>query len=128
MADLRIIREEGVERRGEPRTGIALSLTVWGVDSGGERFLQEARAHDISLSGALLTGMDADLRSGDVIGVLYSGRKARFRVVWVRYDGLGDKMQVAVHRISPDECPWRNLLAEAERTQTAQDSKHPPVP
>ena len=85
---------------------------VWGVNTEGERFLQEAHARELSLSGALLTGLDADLRSGDVIGILYGKKKARYRVVWVRYDGGGEKMQVAVHRLEADECPWRELLSE----------------
>lgn len=98
------------DRRREPRTPADIPLTIWGIDTKGERVLQEARARDISLSGALLSGLDSDLRSGDVIGILYAGKKARFRVVWVRYDGTGDKMQVAVHRIIPDACPWQDLL------------------
>jgi len=102
------------DRRRESRTIVELPLMVWGVDTEGERFLQEACAHDISLSGALLTGLDADLRSGDVVGILYGKKKARFRVVWVRYDGGGDKMQVAVHRFEDDECPWKELLIEAD--------------
>ena len=113
MTNIRI-----VERRSEPRIPTNLGLLVWGVDIKGERFLQEARAHDISISGALLTGFDADLRSGDVIGILYAGRKARYRVVWVRYDECGDKMQVAVHRVNPDACPWQHLLAQAEASAT----------
>ncbi|HKI26050.1 MAG TPA: PilZ domain-containing protein [Candidatus Sulfotelmatobacter sp.] len=102
-----------IDRRREARTEVDLGLLVWGVDTRGERFLQEARARDISLSGALLSGLDTDLRAGDVVGVLYAGKKARFRVVWIRYDEAGDKMQVAVHRIEPDECPWHDLLSEA---------------
>jgi hypothetical protein len=102
------------DRRRETRTQTDLALTVWGVDTKGQRFLQEARARDISLSGALLSGLDIDLSSGDVIGILYAGRKARYRVVWVRYDGTGDKMQVAVHRITADACPWQDLLPSDE--------------
>jgi len=109
-ADMGILRR--MDRRREGRSEIDLALMVWGVDTKGERFLQEARAHDISLSGALLTGLDADLRTGDVIGVLCGRRKARYRVVWVRYDEAGDKMQVAVHRVDPDVCPWEDLLAD----------------
>ncbi len=88
-----------IDRRSEPRIPSNIPVTVWGVDTRGEQFLQEARVRDISFSGALLSGIDADLRSGDVIGVLYQGRKARFRVVWLRYDDMGDKIQVAVHRM-----------------------------
>jgi len=99
-----------IERRREPRTQIDLALRVWGVDGKGERFLQEARARDISLSGALLSGLDLNLRSGDVIGIMYGGKSARYRVVWVRYDGTGERMQVAVHRVEADACPWLDLL------------------
>jgi hypothetical protein len=101
-----------IERRREPRTRLDLALQVWGIDTRGEHFLQPARARDISLSGALISGIDLDLRSGDVIGILYAGKSARYRVVWVRYDGTGEKMQVAVHRVEADACPWFDLLVE----------------
>lgn len=101
-----------IERRHEPRTKLDLALQVWGIDTRGEKFLQEAHARDISLSGALLSGLDLDLRSGDVIGVLYAGKSARYRVVWIRYDETGEKMQVAVHRVDSDACPWLDLLVE----------------
>lgn len=111
------------DRRRESRTLINLALTVWGVDTKGERFLQEVRARDISLSGALLSGLDTDLSSGDVIGVLYAGRKARCRVIWIRYDESGDKMLVAVHRVAPDECPWQDLLAEPPQSRCDRHDK-----
>ena len=117
------------ERRREQRTTIDLNLLVWGIDTHGERFLQEAHARDISLSGALLSGLETDIRSGDVIGVLCGKRKARFRVVWVRYDDAGDKMLVAVQRLAADECPWPELLNEASETaSTSTDSPAAPTP
>jgi len=110
--DERSNASQRIDRRSEARREADLALTVWGVDTQGEHFLQNARAQDISLSGALLSGLDTDLRSGDVIGILYAGKKARYRVVWIRYDGAGDKMQVAVHRVQTDPCPWMELLPE----------------
>jgi len=107
------------DRRREPRTPTDLPLQVWGLDNRGERFLQSARARDISLSGALLSGLDTDLRSGDAIGLLYAGRKARFRVIWVRYDESGDKMLVAIHRLAEDACPWQDLLATDAGSESA---------
>jgi len=104
-----------IDRRREPRRTADLALTVWGVDIQGDQFLQDVRARDLSLSGALLSGLDTDLRSGDVIGILYAGKKARYRVIWIRYDGAGDKMQVAVHRVPADPCPWIELLQEKPR-------------
>jgi hypothetical protein len=107
MGTIRII-----ERRREERAPADLDLLVWGVDTKGERFVQQARARDISLSGALLSGLEGELRSGDVVGILYAGKKARFRVVWVRSSGSGEKVQAAVQRLDADACPWRELLVE----------------
>jgi len=112
MGDLRI-----VDRRREERAASQLELLVWGVDMRGERFMQRARARDISLSGALLSGLEGDLRSGDVVGILYANRKARYRVIWVRQSGTENKLQAAVHRVDGDECPWQNVLLEAAGSQ-----------
>jgi hypothetical protein len=117
------------DRRRESRWVADLQILVWGVDTKGERFLQEAKALDISVSGALLTGLDVDLRSGDAVGILYGKKKARYRVVWIRYDGAGDKMQVAVHRLQADECPWLDLLSDASEGASnleAENHDHPP--
>lgn len=116
------------DRRHESRWLADLQVQIWGVDTRGERFLQDVHVRDISLSGALLTGLDADLRSGDVIGILYGKKKARYRVVWVRYDGAGEKMQAAVHRFQADECPWQDLLndaSEAPARPAAEETDHP---
>jgi hypothetical protein len=112
MENLRNTDPSNPERRREPRTKADLSLTVWGVDANGERFLQKVCARDISLSGALLFGLDTELRSGDVIGVLYDGRKARYRVIWVGHTESPRKVQAAVHRFASDECPWKDQLVE----------------
>jgi len=116
-----------VERRREPRTPVDVALLVWGVDTQGERFLQEVRARDVSQRGALLSGFDTNVQSGDVIGILYAGRRARFRVIWVRYDGTGDKMQVAVHRVEGDACPWQELLARPDLAWPTAESPPPPA-
>jgi hypothetical protein len=111
-----------IDRRREGRKEVTLPLTVWGVDIKGERFLQDARASEISLSGALLSGLETELRSGDVIGILYQGRKARYRVVWVRYSDPSRKIQAAVHRFDSDGCPWQDLISEDTLT-TPQEVK-----
>ena len=101
-----------IDRRREPRRDADLMVTVWGIDTRGERFLQHARAREISRNGALLSGLDLELRSGDVLGVLYAGKKARYRVIWVRESDGPLKMQAAIHRIEPDACPWEELLVQ----------------
>ena len=108
-----------IDRRREAREEVDLELLVWGVDTSGERFAEQARAREISLSGALVSGLKTELRSGDVIGLLYAGRKARYRVIWVRYGGTTHRVQAAVQRIEPDPCPWQHLLSNEASAQAA---------
>lgn len=108
-----------IDRRHEARTEADLEVVVWGIDARGERFVEQGRARDISLSGALVSGLNSDLRSGDVIGILYAGKKARYRVVWVRFGGPTNKIQAAVQRMEPDSCPWQHLLPITESAQSA---------
>lgn len=70
-----------IDRRREARAQSNLELLAWGIDTAGGRFAEHAHAENISARGALLTGLKAVVQSGDVLGVLYAGRKARFRVV-----------------------------------------------
>jgi hypothetical protein len=109
-----------MDRRREPRTEINFGLFVWSVESQGNRFLQEVQAEDISLSGALLSGFETNIQCGDIVGILYLGIEARFRVVWVRCDDRGYKMQAAVRRLEPDACPWEHLLKTPELAQAAR--------
>jgi hypothetical protein len=114
-----------IDRRRESRTLANFAITIWGVDIKGERFLEEVWVRDISLSGALVYGIAAELRSGDLIGVLYLSRKARYRVVWVRYDDGGDKVQAAIHLLQPDVCPWREMLEQAADEKFGQNVRLP---
>ena len=102
------------ERRREPRIDASFSVRVWGVDNDGKQFSQDVEARNVSVSGALISQLDHELRCGDLIGVEYAGKKARFRLVWVRNSGDLHKVQAAIHRVNGDECPWRDLLPAEE--------------
>ncbi len=98
-----------------------ISVIVWGVDTRGERFVQETRAREISLSGALLSNLNIELRPGDIVGILYANKKARFRVVWIRLSDESQKVQAAIHRVDPDVCPWQDLLCEEGAISTTHE-------
>jgi hypothetical protein len=111
-----------IHLRKEPRTQADLAVRVWGIDAQGALFVQDAVARNISVSGALLSGIKQHLRTRDLIGVGYGDRQARYRVVWVRDSGTDRKIQVAVHKLKGEECPWQECLMPAmARAHAAQN-------
>ena len=101
-----------MERRGEPRQIEDLPIRVWGVDERGSWFTQFALAHDISRGGALLMGLEQELRCGDLVLLQYGSVKARFRIVWLRDSEGPYRIQAAVQRLEEDECPWLEALKD----------------
>ncbi len=80
-----------MDKRPETRVGNLILVRVWGMDSDGRPFFQNANATNISSEGAMLLGISHLLKAGDVIGVQHEKRKARFKVVWVVDGGRGEK-------------------------------------
>ena len=67
----------------EPRFLAELVVRVFGMDAEGRPFSRNAHTRDISDRGARLSGLEATLLVGDVIGVQLGDRKARCKVIWV---------------------------------------------
>src|SRR5215470_857276 len=99
------------ENQPEPRETADLPVRVWGMSAEGKPFSQSARAQNISTEGALLSGVESELKVGDVIGVQCDDKKARCTVVWVMNTGLIKKNQVGVKLLADQEAPWKNHLA-----------------
>jgi hypothetical protein len=100
-----------IERRREPRAQADIPVLVWGTDSHARPFSQDAVAINLSVNGALLSGMDYEPRCGDLIGIAYEHRKARFRVIWARNCGAPHKVRIAVQKLAADVCPWNAFLS-----------------
>lgn len=98
------------ELRPDLRLTTDLSVRVWGMAGGGRPFSQHVRARNISSSGALLSGLEYELKVGDVIGVQCGDIKSRCKVVWVMDGGPVQKIQVGVQIVSDQDCPWKSEL------------------
>jgi hypothetical protein len=98
------------EQRPDPRTNSDLSVRIWGMAANGKTFSQHVRARNISISGALFSGLENELKVGDVIGVQYNERKSRCRVVWVMDAGPIQKIKVGVQIVAEQDCPWKSEL------------------
>lgn len=106
------------EHQTEPRLTVDLPVRIWGLGADGRPFSQHARAHNISSEGALISGVDNELKVGDVIGVQCDEKKTRCTVVWVLNTGPVKKNQVGVRLVAEQECPWKNHLTLEGATVT----------
>jgi PilZ domain len=100
--------------RPEVRVDTDLPIRVWGMDAKGKPFFQNVRARNISRQGALVSGIEHELKPGDVIGVQHEQKKARFRVVWVVDAGGIQKNQAGLQMLDGQECPWQEALSQGQ--------------
>jgi hypothetical protein len=98
------------DHQSEPRQTVDLPVRVWGMTAEGRPFSQPARAQNVSSEGALLSGLESELKVGDVIGVQCDEKKTRCTVIWVVNTGPVKKNQVGVKLIANQECPWKSYL------------------
>jgi hypothetical protein len=100
--------------RPEVRVDTDLPIRVWGMDANGKPFFQNVRARNISSQGAFVSGIEHELKPGDIIGVQHEQKKARFRVVWVVDAGGIQKNQAGLQMLDGQECPWKEALSQGQ--------------
>jgi PilZ domain len=108
-----------MENRPESRVEADIPVRVWGMDSEGRPFFQTASAGNISSDGALLSRISHPLKPGDVIGIQYGEKKARFRVIWVVDAGTVRKNEVGVQILEHQQSPWGDLTLPQARAANA---------
>lgn len=98
------------------RVPVDLELRVWGMGADGRIFSQHARARNVSISGALISDIDRDLKIGDTIGIQRGEKKARCKVIWTLNTGSTEKIHAGVQLLSEKDCPWTALLPKTEES------------
>ena len=110
------------DQQTEPRLSVDLPVRIWGMSADGRPFSQHARAQNISSDGALISGVDNELKVGDVVGVQCGEKKTRCTVVWVMNAGTVKKNQVGGKLVAEQECPWKIHLPLEGATVTISAS------
>ena len=93
-------------RRTEVRIAKHMPVLVHGTDGRGIPFTVTAHAHDISGSGASLTGLNGVGLAGTKIDLEYQGRRARYRIQWVGKEGTARANQVGLRCLEPGNYIW----------------------
>lgn len=95
-----------MDRRRQSRVFVDLPVQIWGMDTHSRPFTQPASLRTISGRGATLQCVDAQLKPGDVVDVLYLGTKAQFRIVWCGKPGTEMAGEVGVENLSLETKFW----------------------
>lgn len=100
-----------MEKRPESRVLADLPVRVWGMDADGKPFFQSATAGNLSSEGAQLSHINHSLKIGDVIGIQYADKKARFEVIWVKPAMVPQRNLVGVVIVAQQTVPWGEVTA-----------------
>jgi hypothetical protein len=93
-------------KRREPRKEIKVPVRIFGTDSGGQIFSEKVFTVNVSLQGAELTGVQAQPKVDEIVGLTYGATKAHFRVKWVGERGSAKAGHLGVLNLSPEKSLW----------------------
>jgi hypothetical protein len=91
---------------------------IWGMGADGQAFFQNAHLLNLTPLGAQLTGVEHELKSGDVIGVQLGDKKARCKVLQAVDAGLILKFKVDIELVEGQKCPWKEQIGHQVEVAT----------
>jgi hypothetical protein len=90
----------------EQRKKVELRVRIFGTDCNGHIFSDSVSTVNVSFEGAMLSGVHRAINPGDVIGLTYGNKKARFEVKWVGKAGSPYEGNMGLQSVSPAGCIW----------------------
>jgi hypothetical protein len=93
-------------QRREPRKASTLPVRIFGTDANGRPFSENVSTINVSHQGAAISGVKAQIKVGEIIGMTYRDTKARFCVKWVGQSGTPHAGQIGVLHLSPEKSLW----------------------
>jgi hypothetical protein len=99
-----------MDRRREPRLKVEFPVRIWGVDRMARPFAEVVRAKNVSLSGAVLLGVHAKIRAGELVDVQHGPQRAQFLVAWAESGEAG------IQSLPYEPCIWQIALPKTSDT------------
>ena len=93
-------------KRREPRKEIKVPVRIFGTDSEGKIFSEKVLTANVSQQGVQLTGVQAQPKIDEIIGLTYGIIKSHFRVKWVGKPGSAQAGQLGLLNLSPEKAFW----------------------
>jgi hypothetical protein len=101
-----------MEKRPESRIAADIPVRVWGMDSDGKPFFQSAMASNLSSEGALLSRIHHSLKQGEIIGIQYGDKKARFHIKWLKAAAIPKMFEAGVQILTGQVVPWAEVAGK----------------
>jgi hypothetical protein len=89
-----------MDRRREPRLKVEFPVRIWGLDRMAQPFAEVVRVKNVSHSGAVLLGVRAKIRAGELLDVQHGPQRAQFLVVWASSGEAG------IQSLPFEPCIW----------------------
>jgi hypothetical protein len=99
-------------RRERERLPAIVPVRIWGTDCEGKPFSEHVCTVNISGAGARLGGVRAPLSKGDIIGLQFHSRQARFRIAWIVATGTSWGGEIGLQCLQPEKNIWQTALPE----------------
>jgi len=93
-------------QRRYPRSQVRLPVRIFGTDSSGAVFSENVFTAELSQNGARLTGVQSQIKVGEIIGLSYKQSKGRFCVKWAGQPGTPRANQLGLLNLTPDKPLW----------------------
>jgi hypothetical protein len=110
-------------KRREPRKDIKVPVRIFGTDSSGRVFSEKAFTVNVSQQGVELSGVQAQPKVDEVVGVTYGTTKAHFRVKWVGQAGSEQQGKMGLLNLSPEKSFWDFPLPPPAFDGSVRDTK-----
>ena len=89
-----------MDRRREPRLKVEFPVRIWGLDRMAQPFAEVVRAKNVSFSGAVLLGVRAKIRAGELLDVQHGSQRAQFLISWASSGEAG------IQTLPFEPCIW----------------------
>ena len=99
-----------MDRRKEPRLRVEFPVRIWGVDRMARPFAEVVRVKNVSLSGAVLLGVRAKIRAGELLDVQHGSQRAQFLIAWAESGEAG------IRALPFEPCIWHLALSKTFNT------------
>jgi hypothetical protein len=108
-------------KRREPRKEIRVPVRIFGTDSSGQIFSEKVFTVNVSRNGAELSGVQAQPKVEEIIGLTYGEIKGHFRVKWVGEAGTPKLGHLGLLNLTPEKALWDFALPAPTVDGTARD-------